>query len=51
MTKLEIPRFSGNKDKDGIDPTEWLNIVKEIFENLIFLNLTVKKLNGLKFSI
>ena len=29
MTKLEISTFSGDKNKDGINPMEWLTWVKE----------------------
>ena len=34
---MTIPTFSGNKDKDGIDPKEWLKIVKGNFEKSYFL--------------
>ena len=38
MEKMEIPRFSENKDKDEINPLEWL---RRINEKIVSLGLQV----------
>ena len=32
LAKMEIPRFSGDGHKDGIDSMEWLRRIKEKFD-------------------
>jgi hypothetical protein len=36
---MEIPKFTGDEDKDEINPMEWLRLVKEYDRNPFWENL------------